>query len=133
VAHLLFADGNECGEEIDDAFEIACAAPGPSPFVVKRIKAMAALRVEDDKVFLSPAFLCVANPIAGLFRLGGEDQTAHAGYSQKPMSDLPAAATTFAGARCASYQSPFTESPDVPKITFRQRENGLIEDVFSSW
>jgi hypothetical protein len=73
VAHLLLADGNERGEEIDDALQIACTAPRPGPFVMERVKAVAALGVEDDKVLLAPAFLGVANPIASFLCLGREN------------------------------------------------------------
>ena len=81
MAHLLLADGNEGGEEIDDALKVTCAASRPDPLVMERVKAMPGFCVKDDKVFLAPAFLGVPNPIACLFRLGREDQAAHAGYS----------------------------------------------------
>ena len=53
VTDLLFAEADNCGEEIDYAFDVAGTASGARPFVMQRVKAMSRFGIEYNQVFLS--------------------------------------------------------------------------------
>jgi len=71
VTHLLLADGNECGKEVDDAFKIADAAAWPGPFIMQRVEAIAGFGVEDDKVLLASTRFRIGDPVLRFLGLCG--------------------------------------------------------------
>jgi hypothetical protein len=76
VPHLLLADRNKRREKVDDAFEIACAAAGPGPFIMQGVEAIAGFGVEDDKVLLSSARFRIGDPVLGFLGFRSEHQCA---------------------------------------------------------
>jgi len=86
VAHLLLSDGNEGGEEVDNAFHVAeIPAFAKGEFIMQRVETMLAGGVKNDQVFLAPAGFCVLKPVAGFFSLGCKHESAGIGNRKQAM------------------------------------------------
>jgi hypothetical protein len=133
VAHLLLADGNQRRKQIDNAFEIACAAPWPRPFVVQRVKAVAILSVENNQILLASTKFCIRNPVLGLFGFGGENQTSHPRCFQQAVSQFLAAATALSGAGRARDKRSLYQVANAQMIAIGKRQYRVIEDGVVTW
>ena len=99
MTHLLLADGNECGKEVDDAFQIAGATAWACPLVMKRVEAIARFGIENDKVLLfSSTRFRIGNPVLRFLGLCGEHQAAHSRRPQQAERQLLTAGAAFARA-----------------------------------
>lgn len=98
MTHLLLADGNECGKEVDDAFQIAGPAAGPGPFVMQRVEAIARFGIENDKVFLTATGFRIGDPVLRFLCFRREYQSARSRRPQQAERQLLAACAAFARA-----------------------------------
>jgi hypothetical protein len=96
VAYLLFADGDEGGEQVDDAFKVSSTTAGPRPLIMQRIEAMAGIRIEDDQVLFLAAGFGIGNPVLRLFGFGCKNQAADVWRAQKAICQIFTCSTAFA-------------------------------------